>query len=1176
MVDSTKRWLLVTGVVVALSGMLQAQEKPPSSENPPAPGKPAIPLSELPFPANQIIVVTDDLRKALERMPVRWILLAPETYRELLRQAERPPGEEAAATRVFAECHYRGIVSPPSAEGGRTILHLSLRLVFVTHQPGQKIELGWKRARLTRAELDGQVVGWISSETGLALRVAQPGRHELILETPLAVSYDPTQRQYVATLEEAPSAAVTTLELYLPGRVSVAQVAGVGPVEAKYGEYILPSELNQDGVKFRGTRVWAAALGTVRKLELSWQYADSAQSGPAGVLEGRLEVTVRERIVETEARLSLTWHRGSLTQLRFRLAPSCTQIFWADENRTAWNPLRADAQGTVLLKLPAPMPGGSAPWTGYLRWQQNLPDKGPARILVGRLELIEPAECQQMGTIEIRNPDQRALSFSGNATQVEANRFRYWFQPTHLELRLDETTPLPPVLEAQTQYQITVTPTAVILRSDWQIHRAVRANLQELVFSWPEGLELDRRGLPANLLIDHPQSGQVRVRLASGSSFPRHLTLEGWWPLRGDRQEPGSGAAAGSQDLLLALPWLLTASGEQGNQQVAFQVYLLAATVQFPVSREGVWDLALGPRTRGLLAPGGQKIVATVPLHLPAELRWNPHQSETGILLELSWRPRRATARWEGRLYLTRESWRLDQTLQLQFFGAPPATLILQLPPELRDLQNVRVRFLNQDNPASPPREDWVRLYELPGQSSDPLQRYIALSPHLGPRCQLLFSYVGELPRDKPLPQSLHIPVVLPDRSEVDLQQGQLECWHTTDLSVALPSHLSWQRAASMAPEELSVPDLTLVSSAWDQPLVVEIRAAAGQLCYADRAVVLLAYHPSQGFGIVTEKYWLTRLSTNQLSCRLPRGAQLVEVKVNGQVVSPEGNAVQEGQPYWHLRIEPAALAKPILLEVTYRLSVPWSILVELAPSRWQPEIEIGLTRWGLELPHTWRPVYVRTSATAEQAWTWRVDDWRFWNWWQFPVQSNARDRLEHWLTTGREHVSQESILGTWYTWQQPGMLDEIQVIVMAWQMWMLVCSFLAVALGAVWLYGPRWSRRTSLGLVLALLAALAVFNTWTFLTLLAGAWPGMLVSAAFVAVIELQRWWWEKRLEWLAGFAPVPPGSTIQNVPAAAVAAQVRSTNPPAAAPSPSAAQAQLKPPSTQAPTLSENPRQP
>ncbi|MCS7015563.1 MAG: hypothetical protein NZM42_05500 [Gemmatales bacterium] len=1168
-----KRVIGLALVLLGISSNGPAQEKPASAETLPAAPKPALPLSQLPFPANHIVVITDDLRKALEQMSVRWVLLSPETYRELLRQAERNQTNDPTAQRVFAECHYRGLVSTLSAAGGRAILYLTLRLVFISQQPEQKIELGLKRARLTRAELDGNKVRWASAENGLALYVPQPGRHELLLEMPLAVTYDPAQRQYIVTLEDAPPAVITTLEIYVPGRVLTAQVAGVGTVSAKYGEWPLGSQTPGASQSFTGTRLHSAALGTLRKLELSWQSAESAETGPVGVMESRMEVTVRERSVETEARLSLTWHRGSVAQLRFRLPPNSTQVFWADENRSAWNPLRPDAQGTFLLRLPAPIQGGSPPWVGYLRWQQSLPEKGPARLPIGRLEVLEPSECQQVGSVDIRNPDNRALSFAGNAVQVEANRFRYWFQPVQLELRVDETATLPPVLETQGQYQVTVTTTAVIVRSDWQVTRAVRANLQELVFSWPEGFELDRRGLPANLLVDHPQPNQVRVRLAGGGTFPRSVSLEGWWPISVNAAEPDPASNGYTSNLLFALPWPHSAWGEQGNQRVAYQVQVLAATVQFPAIRDSYYELALGPRTRGLLPPGGQRIMAALPLHLPAELRWDAHQTDHEIVLDLGFRRRLPVARWEGRLCLTRKSWRLEQTLQLQFVGPPPAMLRLQLPAELRDLQRVRLRTFSSDNPASPPREEWLRLLEGPGSAEDPLQRFVALPAHVGARCQLFVTHTAELPVERPLPQVLAVPLLLPDRRDVDLQHGQLECWHTKDISIVPAGKTPWQNTLALAPGEFLAPDLVLVSSAWDHPLALEIHSAAEQMCFADRALVLVEHQPSQRQSRVSMKYWLTRLSSHQLTFRLPPRTYLIEVKMNGQVITPALQSPQEESSKWQIRIEPSALVKPVLLEVTSRRSSAWSSLVEVWPLSWQPHIEVGVTRWALELGSNWRPVYVQTAATPEQAWTWHADNLMFWNWWRFPARAHSHKSLEHWLATGREEPSPEATASQWYTWQQPGALESIQMVVAGWHAWLLSCSLAAVALGALWLYGPRWLRWSSLALVLTLLTSVALISTWTLLAILAGAWPGLVVTAALVVIIEGQRWWWERRLERLAGFAPIPPGSTVQSIPASPAASPIRSAVAPTVPPTPSAVKSRPKAPSTQSPAGGENP---
>jgi len=88
------------------------------------------------------------------------------------------------------------------------------------------------------------------------------------------------------------------------------------------------------------------------------------------------------------------------------------------------------------------------------------------------------------------------------------------------------------------------------------------------------------------------------------------------------------------------------------------------------------------------------------------------------------------------------------------------------------------------------------------------------------------------------------------------------------------------------------------------------------------------------------------------------------------------------------------------------------------------------------------------------------------------------------------------------------------------------------VILSAIWLYGPGWLRLPMLTVSLLALLILAWHSTWSLLAVLAGALPGILVATVLIAGIELQRWWWEKRLEWQAGFAPAPFGSTVQPIP--------------------------------------------
>lgn len=1154
------------GLLAGLS--VQAQEKPASPEVLPVPPKPALSLSQLPFPANQIVVVTDDLRKALEQMPVRWVLLSPETYRKLLEQAERSQATETVGIGVFAECHYRGVVNPISESGNRAVLHLALRLVFVTSRPDQRVELGLKGARLTRAELDGQSVRWASSENGLALYAVQPGRHELNLEIPVNISYDSAQRQYVARLEDVPAAVITSLEVYIPGQVQTASISGAGPLELKHGEWDVTGVTARPPGRFTGTRLRSEALGTLRQLELTWQPTESAATGPTGLLEGRLEVTLRERVAETEARLTLTVHRGHAAQLRFRLPPGSTQVFWTEENKGAWNALRADNQGIISLKPPATVQAGSTPWSFLLRWQQAIPEKGPARLPVGRLELLEPAECQQTGWIEIRNPENRALSFASNAVQVEAQRFRYWFQPIQLEVRFDEASVLPPLLEAQVQYQVMGSETALMFRSEWRILRVVRGNLQELTFSWPEGFELDRRGLPAGVLVENPQVGRVRVRLVGSGPFPRNLSLEGWLPQQPAPESSPAWQSERQRHAVFALPWLVSAADDRNDQKVTFTVQVVNAAVQFPAAGSAFSELMLGPKTRGLLAPGGQRILTPLPLQLPAELRWDAYQTDQGIVLDVDFRRRLPAARWVGRLSLTRKVLRLEQTIYVQFTSPAPHILTLHLPPELHDLQRVLLRTIPEQPPKTPPREDWLRLQDLPNQDNKPpLPRYVILPPEVGRSCQIHIVYTADLANQLNQSSTLVLPVVLPDHREVDLQEGKIYCWHSKDVTVQPQNTTHWQPIATRATGEELPADLVLATSAPDAPLSLQVRPVEAQLSYAERLLVLVQPQPGQGKSLVTAKYWFTRLGSSQWTIRLPPRTSLVDLRINQQTLNPEWMSPMGGEKQLQVHLEPADLVKPALLEVTYCLETDWFSFFPISLPHLEPQVEVGRSRWAVMLESGWRPVYVQTTATPEQPWTWQVSHWAFWNWWRFPASAHSLQRLDQWLVSGQEGPSADNnhATATWYLWQQLGQCESMRVLVIGWHAWLLTCSLLSVILGAIWLYGPRWLRWTFLSAMLVLLALAASFTTWTFLAILAGAWPGMLIAAVLVLVMEFQRWWWEKRLEWLAGFAPAPPGSTVQARPAGAAPAPSRSAV--QVTTGQSAPASRSKPPSTQLP---------
>jgi|GEM_PF-2307065 len=1149
-------WGLLLGPVVLLRG----QENVSQAESKPAASKPAPALDNLPLPKDQIIVVVEDLKQALERSPVRWVLLSPEAYQKLLQQVQPSRPAENPAEVLLAECHYQGRVIFPQGAGSRPLLLLQMRLLFATTRSQQRVEVGLKGARLTRAELDGGPVSWTSNDGRLSAVVASPGRHELVLETPIAVSYDAGQRQYTAVLENAPPAAITTLDMVVPGKVRSASVKNGGMLRLEFGEWPDPSPAKSGGGKIAGTRLLSDAVGVLSRLELSWQPVESQLPGPAGTLTGNIVVTLREAVVETEARLTLSVRQGEVSQVRLRLPPGSSQIFWSEENRATWNSLSTDGQGTVTLQLPTPLSSSTPSWSWTLRWQQNLPQKGPVRLAIARLELIEPAEYQQFGTIELNNPENRPVSWNGNVQAIEANRFRYLAQPVQLELRLEEGSTLPPLVEVQAQYSVLVTPQALIVRGEWQLTRVQRLNWRELEFDWPEGFELDQRGLPSNLVVDQPQPRIVRVQLAGSQFLPHKITLEGWTPLASASPHP-SGQVGGQSPASsapfkgrkeFALPWLVRAYGEHYGRNVQAEVRVLEAKVQFPAT-QFLFQLTLGPQTRGLLGPGGRRLYAQLPLHPPAELPWDSHGAEERIVLDLAWQPHLAAAQWEGKLCVTRQRWQLEQVLRWQFSVTTPPVLNLQVPPELRELQRVRLRLAVPKAKTLTWQEVWVPLETVSQQGGEESSwRRLVLPPGTFTGCEMHFNHTAPLDMSERGDGTLPVPIVLPARDEAELQTLRLRCWHTADLMVTPVPGSLWQAdqdrpssARGDSTDELA-PDLALMSLVADAPLVLQTRSVPPRPSLADRLLVLL--QPAQDRSSrmsVQAKYWLTGLGSTTLTLQLPPDATLTQVLANREKITPSPESAEDGSSRFRLLIEPRFLSRGLLLEVHYRLSasrpdagptmamIPWPVRCRLPES--EPGIEPGVVRWALLLEPSWRPVYVATSALPEENWHWHFDSLAVWNWLQFPTSQRSRQSLESWLTSGRDTSPGEN--APLYVWRQHGAIGEMQVAIAARHAWTLGCSLIAVLVGAVWLYGPRWLRLPALLVAAAALLLLAWWSSWCLVATFAGALPGILIVAVLILAIELQRWWWEKRLEWQAGFESAPLGSTVQQPPPASAA---------------------------------------
>src|SRR5580765_1586997 len=91
-----------------------------------------VPLDRLPVPENGIIVVTPDLKKALDALGAGSVVLSAQRYQELVNKGEKAKPEKAASDILFARCQITGEVK---SVGGRELAELTFELEFRTETP---------------------------------------------------------------------------------------------------------------------------------------------------------------------------------------------------------------------------------------------------------------------------------------------------------------------------------------------------------------------------------------------------------------------------------------------------------------------------------------------------------------------------------------------------------------------------------------------------------------------------------------------------------------------------------------------------------------------------------------------------------------------------------------------------------------------------------------------------------------------------------------------------------------------------------------------------------------------------------------------------------------------------------------------------------------------------------
>jgi hypothetical protein len=526
-----------------------------------------VPLEKLKTGDGGMIVVTPDLRKALDALGAGSVVLSAEKYQELMKAQEKKP-DKTQQEILFARCQITGEVKTIA---GREMADLVMELEFRTETPNAVVPIPCKGLRMTSANVNGQPPVWGPDPERWSVHLKEPQLYRLRIQGLALVSRTGVEKKL--QLERLPASAITSVELKIAGPASNALVLGYGSV---------PVAPPVNGI----STLSAPALGVLSSLELTWQASEATATNATPTIEGDIRIALSELQASTEVRLKPVPFTPITLPWRIRIPANSQQLrveLLRSESQSS-EPLIATKQqdGTYLINSPYPLaPVGFTQM--LLRWQQALPDADAVEAVpLGTCQVLEPTNRVQSGTITINQPDQPTVLLRPVQVQAEkdpfdftrdvkrSQRYRYTQQPASLEAVALPAAQVRGIVEARVTHSITAQ------QQDWQlvtiidVVRSSRGNLAQLELTWPstwpinrrllfspivKDIEQDTKAEKLKIILDGKQPGQFQLRLES--ILPENPAL-----------------------LQIKLPELVSVAGQSGSRRIPLELLLSSEMVQ--------------------------------------------------------------------------------------------------------------------------------------------------------------------------------------------------------------------------------------------------------------------------------------------------------------------------------------------------------------------------------------------------------------------------------------------------------------------------------------------------------------------------------------------------------------------------------------------------------------------
>lgn len=1102
-------WLALT--TVASAAEPAAKSAPPVG--PPAPPKAqtsgvSISLNDFSLPARTIVVVVDEIHKAIGMVP-RSIVLSAEEYQALKSELEKLKRQvKPAAPMPPSKC----LLKKGRVEGN--VARFEVEYHLVTQGPDSWVTLGCQRASVKDASLDGQMPLLSWGPDGLLVHVDKPGSYALKLE--LEVPLGPRgnkgmERGFDFSL---PRAAITTLEDFtFPGPISEVRLSTQIPGDPGGG--VPTRRLEPKAIGPQQSRLENVLLGATDRLELSWRSVQPAPvAGPALVAaEANIDVLVEESRVVSEIRLTLEVLRGEKQQWLVQLPPQAR----LDDRKVSREPLpnSADALKRLSDDECVDRVDGPDPKTGQVAIYLKK-NSGPARLYV-YLKISQPLQGKRapVGPVVVAD----ALQHGTMVVSAPAN-LRVWCFPDASAQQVDvpeegrqanavaaySYSVFPPANPAKPPLEIEIDKGAIDLRlthelelknDGWLVKSRFAATSVQTTFdrvevNWPAGYQLtgDKKAfgdVVDEVVVDvQKQTALVKLTKQVRGSF--NFTLVGKYPLSPEARK-----------VHLPLPTALTTTDalDRGGHQ---------ATATVP---EG-WEL-LPAEANGKEGVGGERTRSwkfdQAPGHL--DLAWRSVSPELAV---------QCTAD----VTLTRERVQVRQHLQFRLARENPELMQVEVPAILTDHIEVDGGGELKLNAEEKGKNSRYYLRSGPGAPKNSFTLVYSLSAA---------EVSGDDRGDRDSRRT--IPLVRP--RDISRYAPKVRIWSESD-TYPVAAGAGWDEAQLELVSEPNrdLPVMVLRGSRPDLPLTLTLKRPDGAALapvVAERAL-LQGMIAGDGRQLINARFQLSRLQTHTLNVDLPLApAQAkLEVFLGGKRLTwgPGDVAGHSAR----LKVEPSLFRLPMILEIRYERApapIQANVLTTFVPPLVQTPGGSGMLvrqlRWQVGLLPGRVGLVPEAGGFAEQTWGWRGVLLA-------PKAALASADLERWPTEPTTSAPAGLLEGVESTLLcRRANLEPLAVVQVPDPVWLLVCSLAVLALGLVLgvMDPPRIVFWALLTLLILGLAAAVLWQPTALAAVVYGCEPGLAVLAAILGIQWLMHRRYRRQVVFLPGFTRMKPESSVK-----------------------------------------------